>query len=172
MRKALETLQSPKIVSELYLLNPDAKFELNLPRITTELSRYLSSAPTLGGDFDWGLAAYEKLTDFFTSLGNDGKPLDIRQTRGIMEHKFFMKMRVEYLLEHGYLSDEAALARAVEIYREAERTHMLTLKYNMTGRASLISAINQSLHQMCAAEENYLPSVLGTLESCKGGECV
>ncbi len=172
MRRALETLQSPKIVSELYLLNPDAKFELNLPRVTRELSRYLSSAPTLGGDFDWGLSVYERLTAFFTSLGNDGKPLDIRQTRGIMEHKFFMKMRMEYLLEHGYLCDRAALARAEEIYREAERVHLLALKYNMTGRTSLISAINNSLHQMCAVEQGYLPGVLKALESCKGGERV
>lgn len=172
MRRALETLQSPKIVSELYRFNPDAKFELNLPRVTRELSNYLASVPTLGGDFDWGLSVYEKLTAFFDSLGNDGKPLDIRQTRGIMEHKFFIKMRVEYLLKQGYLCDEAALARAEEVYREAERTHLLALKYNLTGRVSLISGINDALHRMCEAERDYLPGVLDALEACKGGERV
>jgi len=172
MRRALETLQTPKIISELCRFNPDAKFEFNLRRVTAELSNYLASAPSLGGDFDWGMAVYKRLADLYTLLGKEGQPMDYRQTRGIMEHKFFMRMRMEYLFKQGYLSDGQTLTCAEEIYRIAERIHLLALKYNMTGRASLISAINQSLHEMSAAEQGYLPGVLETLESCKGGERV
>ena len=172
MRKALESLQNPKIVSELYKFNPDAKFELNLPRVIGELSNYLSSTPTLAGDFDWGLAVYEKLIDFFISLGTDRKPIDIRQTRGVLEHKFFMKMRIEYLVKHGDLNDERYLTCADEVYRQAEQNHMLALKYNMTGKKNLISTLNENLKKMCLTEQKYLSDVLKELQTFAGKECV
>ena len=96
--------------------------------------------------------------------------MDIRHTRGIMEHKFFMKMRIEYLLNHGYLSENDYLTLAEAVYREAERAHLLALKYDMTGRQSLVSGICSCLEEMHLTEKSYLTAVLKDLTVRTGKE--
>ena len=171
MRQAMKTLQTPKIEIHFWKYNSQIKFDLNLNRIVSELSDYLNSTTSLKMFSDnkfWGMEAMQQLLQFYIDLGEEEAAIDMRYTRGVMEHKFYMHMRMEYLLTHDFLKDTSYLDKAQQVYQMAEMVHMLGLKYNLTGNKTIVSKIKKIMNDMLFLEKEYLPSVLSELQNYKG----
>ena len=171
MRKALTTLKTEKLQLLFLKFNAEAKFELNLNRTVSELSDYLRSTTStkkLSDDVIWGMDAIRRLIGFFLDSTERDSSVDIRFTRGLMEHKFYMYLRMDCLLKRSVLTDPLYVEKAQEIYKIAERVHMLGLKYNFTGNKTIASNIQNSMNEMFLTESKYLPSVLSDLQTYKG----
>lgn len=172
MDRAIATSQIPKLNYRFWKYNPNATYELNMQRIIQQLDDYIRSTTTMKvytDDKTWGMQALLELSKHFESCSAQKKPLDIRYTRGIMEYKFFMKMTIEYLLKKGYLSDTEVLDHAERVSKMSQLVHMLGLKYNMTGKESIVHNICDTVKKIIETEMEYLPSVLMSLRSKYGG---
>ena len=155
-------MQASKRAYTFWKFRSDAKFQLNLPRIVSDLGDYLQSKTSLkiySKKRIWGMEAVEQLIDLFA----ESESIDSRYTRGIMEHKFFMQMRMKHLFERGYLKKESYCDLSAQIYKMAESARMLSLKYNLTGNQSLVPKICGTMHEMQRLEGEYLPAVLNDL---------
>lgn len=110
----------------------------------------------------YGTAAVLKTADHLQSLIDSYKPIDIRYSRGIMEHKFFMAKRIKYLNRIGVFNDVSLVQKADNIYEQSQRIHLLGIKYNMTGKSNF--GIKALIEKMTMEEKEYLPVVLSNLE--------
>lgn len=169
MEQALKTLQSSKMSYTFWMYNPNARFELNLNRIINDLSDYLRSTTSLkiySKHRTWGMGAIEELANMFSKA----EKIDPRYTRGLMEHKFFMQMRMNYLFEHGYLNKKSYCSSSAQIYKMAESVRMLSLKYSFTKNRSIVDKICEIIREMQRLEAEYLPDVLNDLCQYKKGK--
>ena len=162
MAQAIKTMRASKCSYTFWRFQPNAVFRLNLSRIVSDLCDYLQSKTSLkiySKKRIWGMEAVEQLIVFFA----ESECIDSRYTRGIMEHKFFMQMRMSYLFEKGYLKKESYCNLSTQIYKMSESVRMLSLKYNLTGNQSLIPKICETMREMQRLEREYLPAVLNDL---------
>ena len=81
-----------------------------------------------------------------------------------MEHKFYMKLRMEYLLKNDLIKDLTYLEDAKKVYKMSEAVHLLGLKYNYTIKLLIIENINDIIKNMLAIEKVYLSFVLDDLK--------
>ena len=168
MEQAIKTVISTKIGLNFWRYNPEAKFELNLDRLISELSDYLQSTTSMkifSDNKHWGMEAIQQLSNLFKQCGEEVISVDNRYTRGLMEHKFYMQMRIEYLLKKRFLADASYFDKASEVYKLAERVHLLCLKYNMTRNFKIISHVCELMNDMLLIEKSYLPDVLTELQN-------
>lgn len=168
MYQAIRTLKNAKIFINFWNYNSNAFLGLNRKRIISELNDYVNSELSQKVYTErtfYGMEAIQQLKQFlFDSAKKDGW-LDYRYIRGVMEHKFFMHMRIKYLLETGVLQNAEYLQNAEAVYKMSERTHMLGLKYLMTRKDSVLEGVVQTMDQMMAVEQCYLPKVLTDLQA-------
>ena len=173
MRQAIATNTAPKLTYRFWKYNQEASYELNMNRLILQLKEYLGSITTMKvytKDKSWGMKAISDLAEHYATCGAQGNSLDIRYTRGLMEHKYFMELRVCYLLKQGYCMDERLLEVAKNVYELSQKAHMLGLKYNMTGRESIVRSICDIIRTMQETETGYLPLILKELEAQYGGD--
>lgn len=171
MENALKTRMTDKIELFFWKYNKEKTFVLNLDRIISELSDYLastSSDPICIFDKYWGIEAIQQLTQLYSNCIQDKSLIDIRYTRGIIEHKFYMFMRMDYLYEHCCLKKTSYIYKAQQTYDLAKRVHLLGIKYNFKPNAALISKIENTMNEMLSIEKEYLPDVLFELQNYKG----
>lgn len=167
MRMALVSLKTEKFIADFYKYNTDAKYELNLKRIADELTDYIcckTSQKIYSKDGSWGMDALRQLANYFVNTSENKRYLDYRYTRGILEHKFFMQMRIDYLSKNGYLRDCSYSQQAQRVYKMAESVHMLALKYILTGKQEIVVHIHSIINDILSVENDYLSAVLCELQ--------
>lgn len=172
MKQATATLKNPKIRYIFWKYNSDVQYRFDLQRLIADLSDYLTSTSSLkvvSRDKVWGLAAIAKLAESFSDACNQGNPMDDRYTRGLLDHKYFMMNRIEYLLQNGYLFDRAYLEQAKQVYELCEIIHMLALKYNFTGSEMTGKRACMKIRESIEMEQSYLPLVLHDLKDYSKG---
>jgi len=168
MLNSMITMKRERFEFNFRTYNQDAEYSINLELIKEGLTDYIKSENTLKqyqGDKSYGLESLKTLSEFFIQQAEQNKRIDNRYTRGLMEHKYFMRLRIDYLLQNGYINDESYLGLTQEVYNISERIHMLGLKINMTGNISPIHKIHEYITIMNSIENEYLPKVLRELEN-------
>ncbi|MBO5968544.1 MAG: hypothetical protein J6S14_08620 [Clostridia bacterium] len=171
MQQSILTMEDAKPTFNFWKLNKNAIFSLNIEKIILGLSEYLNS--TISDerekyDRSWGLEAVRNLGKYMMSCCEEQRSVDSRYTRGIMEHKNYMKMRVEYLLKHEYLSEKRYLELSEQVLKLSEKIHLLGLKYNITKNQNIGEHIVNLIEESICTELKYLPSVLSDLKSKEG----
>ncbi|MBQ7335856.1 MAG: hypothetical protein IJW92_05245 [Clostridia bacterium] len=172
--KAMTSLRDAIWKIHFYQLDEDAKFDFDLSCVISELNDYLHStapAPLIHADCPYGLQAIQALQETVCQTMSQDLHLDFRITRALMEHKFFMHMRVKYFFENRYLRDEALVNQAFTVYQTAEKVHMLGLKFIYTKNPALIQTVRTLIDRMLTLEKAYLPQVAAELSnySAAGG---
>lgn len=173
MKLALSTMQDYAFGSNFWKYNPDAVFKLDLPKIVSELSDYISSTTTrkvYSKGKCWGMEAMRQLADTFLLSSETKKYIDDRYSRGFMEHKYFMKMRVDYLISEGYIKNADLADCADRAYKMSETAHLLALKHNVTGSYRIAEKMHGVMNEVLALEERYLPELLSELQTALGRE--
>lgn len=109
----------------------------------------------------WGLDVYRALIDFITRVAGGGRPLDLRVTRTLWEHKACMLARIKYLEANGHVDRGLSLSSAyAHIERLAKSVRFAAYEYHASGRQHLpTDAIVESLRRMKESEA----AVLGRL---------
>ena len=166
MRQSIETVQTGKFHCDFWKYNPNASFELNEKRLLQELSDYLEcriTGKTFSANRACGLDAFVALAEHFVKTATEKQYIDDRYTKGVMEHKFYMKMRINYLLEKGYLKCLEYAEIADRVLKMSEKVHLMAMKYNYTGKFSIVEQICLLLNEMVGVEKDYLSRVLSEL---------
>ena len=83
------------------------------------------------------------MADHFIDTSEKDNYIDFRYTRALMEHKFFMNMRVDYLMKNGYVKDNNYLDASQAVYKLSERIHMLALKYKIMRKQCIAENIRK-----------------------------
>lgn len=165
-------------------LRDDAAAEVELASITSQLSDYVDSKPTLSPSAMrkanlywkarrftgvWGLDTYEAFIDHVTTRGRERKPLDLRATRTLWEHKACMLGRLKFLEEAGYLRERGMAEAYAPVEEIAKAVRFDAYEYNTMGQEqALIEAIVSSLREMRLLEGGVLRRVRTALaKSCK-----
>lgn len=169
MRKAFETTHSPKICFGFYSYNFDATIALDISRIVEELQKYVNSTDDLSStNVDagilYGIKSIEALVDDVIKAIKEKSCIDLRYLRGFMEHKFLMKIRMEYLHKEAKLLNEEPFVVAADLFELARRAYMLTIKYNMTHKISIAQNIAEIMQKIIEQERIYLPQVITWLK--------
>ena len=152
MKLALETFSSPRFIYDVWKYNPNANFDLNLSKAIEDTEKYITSTKNDNlnlGDLHYGMNAMERIIWYFRAREEEIRSIDMRFTRCLMEHKFFLQLRTKTLKNLGYPISDELIAYANSIYKKAELVHMLGLKYNMTGN-------KETANKMCALVEEIL----------------
>ncbi len=171
MLDSIVTLDHGKPAFNFWSFQKDADLSLNLFKVTIELEGYLNSTTSqklYSVDKFFGLCAIDRLQIYFQKQAEQGYRLDHRYTRGLMEHKYFMELRMEYLNRQGILNRNTDIQYASEVYRISQKVHMLGLKYTMTGNQKTLFSLIDLISRMNERERKYLPAVLDDLKKQVG----
>ncbi len=160
MLDAVLSLKRDKLRFNFYKFNENADFSINIKRIVNYLDDYINSKNSLNQYFPpntkyYGFEGTEKLARYFTQENH----VDNRNSRTFMEHKYFMKVRTEYLLKNGYLTDSRFSECAEKVYSMSEKIHLLGMKFNLTKDPKILSRILAMISEALETEKDYLPQV-------------
>lgn len=166
MRNAIISIANDKISVGFVGYDREFDFYCNLNKVKVGLKNYLNpTSDTVAHSGDcFGLDAMKRLILDFERRIAEQVSLDIRFTRGVMEHKFIMHLRCRYLLNNGYIKSKLILDMAKRVYDMSEKIHMLALKYNITQNANTAESVISLLRETINEEERYIPLLLKELE--------
>ena len=117
----------------------------------------------------YGMAVYEELASFFQSVCEQPGAMDIRPLQLIWEHKRCMQLRLQRLVELGWLASDAAHGRDYEqVIERANSLRLLGLKYLMTNKGALLARIAEGLRELAELERSILTPVLSRLREKQG----
>ena len=168
MVKSISTLKRDRVALNFWKYNQDADFSLRPAAVIEHLRAYLRSEATpktFKKDSYFGFEAIEQLAHYYRKTALEKGFVDIRYTRGLMEHKFFMQKRIEYFSLKGYLTNDKSFLIAEDVYQTSQTIHFLALKYLMTRRQSSLDLALEKILETVEKEKEYLPQVLVDLES-------
>lgn len=141
MVKAIETLRTPKNELRFWKYNSTAEFSFNFKRIISDLSDYINSENSLPhpqyNNRSFGLSAIINLCEYLLKTTSECGYIDLRYTRGLMEHKYIMNLRIKTLHEHNLFNDRKWLEKSKTVYDIAKKIHLLSLKFIMTNQKSI-----------------------------------
>jgi hypothetical protein len=109
------------------------------------------------------MAVYEELASFFQSVSEQPAAMDIRPLQLIWEHKRCMQLRLQRLVELGWLANDAHGREYEPVIERANSLRLLGLKYLMTSKGALLSRIAEGLRELGELERSILAPVLSRL---------
>ena len=126
--------------------NNEYQYCFNKERIVQELTDYLNSTTYHGlkENAFYGMEANRKLKEYFLSTvhKNGNSRLDLRYTRAYMEHKYFMNLCIEYLIDNNLVdATKINFKKAKELYQDAVRIHILGIKMEISKNYKIIDKI-------------------------------
>jgi len=163
MLKALLTLQESTISLEFYSFNPNADFSANHEATLSRVDNYLDSNNGTDihiGKHTYGVTAIADLAEYYRNKTKNPSAFDHRYTRGLMEHKKFMLMRLQYYADIGYLKNEKYLAEAKAVLSMANTVHLLGLKFVASKERNLLNRLCDIMVSLNEREKAYLPEAL------------
>ena len=166
MRDSLKTLADGKPLLLFYRFNSEADFSFDTLKTYTFLKDYLSSSnslPQYTKGAVYGLEALDALREHYASL-HQKNSFDHRYSKGLMEHKRIMQMRINYLYQNLHVSNSHCVACAKEAYELSCVLHNMGIRFKMLGDDHILKEINVIMQRMKSIELSYLPSVKNELE--------
>lgn len=168
MVKAIETLQTPKNDLQFWKFNTNAEFNFDFKRIISDLSDYINSGNSLPHppyNRSYGLTAVMNLCEHIRKIAIKYGYIDFRYTRGLMEHKYIMNLRMDTLYEKNVINDHTWLEKSQAVYDIARKVHLLGLKFSITNQVSAAEHLCDMIYEMVSIERDYLPNVLVCLKN-------
>lgn len=160
MNQSLESLKETTIPFYFLKYNQSAKYFFDNGLFLQELYDYLNSrtsAKLFRSDTYFGMNAIRKMAIDILSNAKQKHEIDNRYLRALMEHKFLMVKRIEYLNSQFDLDILAIKESAIQIHKMAETVHLLGIKYSITREFSVANRIVELIDKMLILEAEYLP---------------
>ncbi|MBQ8387630.1 MAG: hypothetical protein IJX46_01730 [Clostridia bacterium] len=154
------------LVLELRQFNPDVEILPNIPRCIAHLEDYIggTSREMFFKDRVYGIAAVEALGEYCADANNTDREICGNLLDCLADHKMFMRMRVEYWAEQGWVNN-SHIKRAREAENMAYDAIELNKKYIKSGDGELLARLNAAIKNIMYAEKQYLPQVLDEIKS-------
>ena len=168
MRKSLESLIPDEIFFDIWTYRDDAEYKLNVSRIINGLIAYINPEDKHGKGYFWdedeeysGINAMIRLNEYFRAqMAHEGRFIDSRYTRILMEHKYYMYKRADYIVQNRGEQDSSISELFHKNYNMARQIHMLGLKINMTGKKEEYERMDQLFQDIVRNEQRYIPDMI------------
>ena len=146
--------------------NKEANLHLDLDKICNELNNYLNSCSIkMQKNEKYGISVIIGLKNYYIQCVQENKELDVRFTRALMEHKYYMLLRIKYLYEHKLFSDKQLIESYEDIYKKAKMIHRLCLKFNITNNFDVFKRVIQLFEKIIDFDSTNLKKMLYELET-------
>ncbi|MGG1516573.1 hypothetical protein ABE504_14235 [Paenibacillus oryzisoli] len=138
-------------------LNFDTRF------VVDSISRYINSVTP---DLDicqeniYGIKVYEAMQDYLTRMSTGEVELDLRPIYFLHEHKKLMLLRMQYMLNNGYLRNQEIYERYEEIKKIHEVCLGLLMKFIYARQEALILKVKDFLILSVAKEKEILSDLI------------
>lgn len=162
MYQAVETLFDGNVGFDVVEYNSRKVrvIEFNINDIINGITEYLNGQTINNRKFT-GIRAIHNLLSYMET----NNTIDVRYTRGIMEHKYFMKNRVEYLFEQKLIANEDILNVARMVYEKVNTAFLLSVKYSVTKNENDFKKIISMMRETISVEKAYLPVLLQEMKN-------
>ncbi|UED72207.1 hypothetical protein [Brevibacillus sp. DP1.3A] len=154
--------------SYLMKLNQVKKYDFDISWVFDCLKDYIESKNTSGRfrgfsnivDDYYGLETYSKLIDYYSSIPEDKRYLDIRPAHLLWEHKKIMFKRIQYIEKNKIANVDGSLKVFEEIERISLNLRNILIKYTFNNDNSLIDKIITLLNTLETKEGNAIQKLL------------
>lgn len=160
MKQALETLKGTNIIFYFLKYNSDAQYTFHTDVFLQELFDYINSTTSVKvfrTDTYFGMQAICEMAKDLLINAEEKHRIDKRYLRALMEHKFLMVKRIEYLNNECGLTLSNIKEYAIQIHKMAETVHLLGIKYSITREFSIANRIVELIDKMLILEAEHLP---------------
>ncbi len=165
MQKAITTLDEDTLFFKYYKYNNSIHLSPDYKETSRAIWRYLTSTGKDIQNAIWGINAVKELGEYFLACGEKGEMIDLRYTKCLVEHKFLMIKRLDYLKANGFTITMKMISNAKEVYQIANRVHQYGLKYSFKTQPQILKKMASDIEKMCSLEYAILPELLNLLES-------
>ncbi len=134
------------------------KYQFDVDYLILLLSNYVHSSnqfDKISNFYDptkkrvYGISLYDKLINYFSPQNIEVLSIDIRPLHILWEHKVFMNMRIDFLIEHGYLKNcDSIKSNYKTIEHMAFLTRNLQFKFLVSKDISILRRINSNLEDI------------------------
>ena len=142
-------------------LNPAFEYAFDPRRTFFGLYDYTYSLCTLSepeSNTVYGIDATRKMADYICGCISGPVYADLRYSRFLFEFKQFMRERIKYLKATDFIHCDTALPEELcETYR---KLHLLFIKYDLTGHATVFDGWPEELIRLADEERRYMLSLL------------
>ncbi|MCG8499564.1 MAG: hypothetical protein MJB12_04030 [Firmicutes bacterium] len=185
MNEAYRLLDNPPRLNGfrtyLYALK-DAAFKFDLKLLVDLFKDYLHAKNPFGSfnrftkitknqlNEYYGLNCYDMLQTYLHRIIDiyHGKGKDCRFFVSLVDHKTLMKLRIDYLIRKGYLSNAASLVNEIKALEVGCKiTLSLFLKYMITDDISLVDKISKKLENFKSRDQRMTEVLIEKLEQGK-----
>ncbi|MEK8205408.1 hypothetical protein NST41_07425 [Paenibacillus sp. FSL L8-0696] len=153
--------------------NSHEKFDLL--RVVDTLHGYWKSASPEIRSSNWsksfsgcvkGLEVYNNLKEYIALLTHDEAIFDIRPFHALWEHKKIMVMRIQFMIDNGYIIKSDKILENYKMIEKKSLSHRnLFIKYNFTKDIAIINRIIEGIDEIVVLENELIPSLLNSI--CK-----
>lgn len=160
MRKALGSIKEQNVSFCLFKFNPESPYIFNKEIFIQELYDYINSTTSVKVfrvDIYFGMQAICEMAKDFLIDAEQKQRIDNRYLRALMEHKFLMVKRIQYLNNQFDLDLSAIKKSAIQVHKMGETIHLLGIKYSITREFSIANRIVELIDKMLILEAEYLP---------------
>ncbi|ADL53833.1 hypothetical protein [Clostridium cellulovorans] len=150
----------------LFKKSEGAIVNFDFEQVVSSINNYLYSKKTIDVSFSekciFGLDAVERIVDILDNVSvQEDMYLDIRALHLFYEHKLLMKLRLEYMVNKGFLVNGE---KFIEAYSSLNKNYgtirNLALKYNITKMNNILLRISELLKDQIATEKMVLNELL------------
>lgn len=160
IKQALGTLREPCIPFCFFKYNDKSKYTFDTDAFLQDLFDYINSKTSVKSfrtDTYFGMQAIREMAKDLLLKAKQEHQIDNRYTRALMEHKFLMEKRIDYINTNFNLNISVLQENAAKVHRMAETIHLLGLKYLIIRDFSIAERILELINKMLALESEYLP---------------
>lgn len=143
----------------------NSEVTINISDINRKLKYYIRSKnDTMRESMVYGLEAIKALKDYYVERYSQGENLDVRYSRGLMEHKELMMRRLNLLYKYGYIKNLGAVEDYEYVRNQSIILHRLCLKHNIKKSDSTCDKITKIMDEIVQHEKEILSKVVEELE--------
>lgn len=164
-RKSIHYMPDIRVPIDFWTYNRAYEYRFDQGRMLRELEDYVDSGNSHGVRKQeyYGIEANRKLKEFFWHQinTNETSGMDLRYTRGYMEHKYFVRLCIGYLCDNKIVdATKIHLEKADELYQDAVLIHRLGIKLNLSKEYKIMSRIAELFDKIQAKEIKILNDII------------
>lgn len=167
--KSIDNMPDIRIPIDFWIYNRAYEYRFDQRRVLQELNDYVNSSNShsIRRHEYYGIEANRKLKELFLhnidTYENPG--IDLRYTRGYMEHKYFVRLCIMYLCDNRIVDvAKLDLEKVDGLYQDAVLIHRLGIKMNFSKEYKIMNRIAVLFDKIQTEEIKIMNDVIRMME--------
>lgn len=169
MLDSIHGLSGTEMNLHMISYNAEVKPVPNYQRMLEKLSQYISTAnycdQPMSMEESRGILSIIRLKEFFLDEVYKGRTyIDLRYSKALYEHKWVLAQLVDQFIEDDN-EKRKQQEWANNNLKRAQLVHILGMKLNFTGNATIITQVSELMDQIIEDETKNIPTLLDLLQT-------